>query len=149
MRRRAFLGALGTSPIWLAACAHHEEAPLAHLYGPDWVHGAYELYAGKYASIQTSSEEHTKNAYAMLAQKGIGALDALQTREVPFFIRVDQSEQGFDIARDVPERLKFTADMSDQDRQTAQAKWEKARETIQTDYEEIRRLHLVGEGTVT
>jgi hypothetical protein len=141
VRRRAFLGALGTSPIWLAACAHHEETPLAHLYGPDWVHGAYELYAGKYASIQTSSEEHTKNAYTMLAQKGIGALDALQTREVPFFIRVDQSEQGFDIARDVPERLKFTADMSDQDRQTAQAKWEKARETIQTDYEEIRRLN--------
>jgi hypothetical protein len=141
VRRRAFLGALGTSPLWLGACAHKEETPLAHLYGPDWVHGAYELYAGKYAAIQTSSEEHTKSAYAMLAQKGIGALDALQTREVPFFIRVDAGERGFDIARDVPERLKFTADMSDQDRQTAQAKWEKARETIQTDYEEIRRLN--------
>ena len=41
----------------------------------------------------------------------------------------------------MPERLTFTADMSDADRQTAQAKWEKAREFIQTDYEEIRRLN--------
>lgn len=140
MNRRAFLGALGTAPIWLGACAHKEETPLAHLYGPDWVHGAYELYAGKYASIQTRSEEATKSAYGMLAQKGITALDSLQTREVPFFIRVDQGEKGFAIVRDVPERLTFTADMTDADRQAAQARWEKARETIQTDYEQIRRL---------
>jgi hypothetical protein len=154
VRRRAFLGVLGTTPVWLGGlglgvggagaltgCAHKEETPLAHLYGPDWVHGAYELYAGKYASIQKASEERSKDAYAMLAQKGVTALGALQTREVPFFIRVNQSEQGFDIARDVPERLTFTADMSDADRQAAQARWEKARETIQTDYEEIRRLN--------
>ncbi len=140
MRRRAFLGALGTAPLWLGACAHTEETPLAHLYGNDWVHGAYELYAGKYASIQTSSEQATKSAYAMLAQKGVTALDALQTREVPFFIRVDQSEQGFSVQRDVPERLTFTSDMSQADRDAAQARWEKARETIQTDYEQIRRL---------
>jgi hypothetical protein len=140
VKRRAFLGALGTAPIWLGACAHKEETPLAHLYGNDWVHGAYELYAGKYASIQTKSEETTKSAYGMLAQKGITALDSLQTREVPFFIRVDEGEKGFVIARDVPERLTFTAGMSDADRQAAQAKWEKARETIQVDYEQIRRL---------
>jgi hypothetical protein len=140
VKRRAFLGALGTAPIWLGACAHKEETPLAHLYGSDWVHGAYELYASKYASIQTKSEETTKSAYGMLAQKGITALDSLQTREVPFFIRVDEGEKGFVIARDVPERLTFTAGMSDADRQAAQAKWEKARETIQVDYEQIRRL---------
>lgn len=140
MRRRTFLGALGTAPLWLGACAHKEETPLAHLYGNDWVHGAYELYAGKYASIQTSSEQATKSAYAMLAQKGVTALDALQTREVPFFIRVDQSEQGFSVQRDVPERLTFTSDMSQADRDAAQTRWEKARETIQTDYEQIRRL---------
>jgi hypothetical protein len=140
MRRRIFLGALGTAPVWLGACAHKEETPLAHLYGTDWVHGAYELYAGKYASIQTSSEQATKSAYAMLAQKGVTALDALQTREVPFFIRVDQSEQGFSVQRDVPERLTFTSDMSQSDRDSAQARWEKARESIQTDYEQIRRL---------
>jgi hypothetical protein len=140
LRRRDFLGALGATPLVLAGCAHREETPLAHLYGPDWVHGAYELYAGKYASIQSSSETATKGAYAMLAQKGIVALDALQTREVPFFIRVDSSEHGFAIVRDVPERLTFTADMSDADRQAAQTHWEKARETIQVDYEQIRRL---------
>lgn len=141
MKRRAFLAALGTSPLWLGACAHHEETPLAHLYGNDWVHGAYELYAGKYASIQTASEKATQDAYGMLAQKGVTALSALQSREVPFFIRVDASEQGFSIARDMPERLTFTADMSDADRQAAQAHWEKARETLHTDYEEIRRLN--------
>jgi hypothetical protein len=142
--RRTFVLALGTAPLWLpalpVACAHREETPLAHLYGQDWVHGAYEMYAGKYAAIQTSSEQASKNAYAMLAQKGVVALDALQTREVPFFIRVDDGERGFTIARDVPERLKFTADMSDADRTAAQARWEAAREHIQTDYEEIRRL---------
>lgn len=140
MKRRTFLGALGTAPIWLGACAHKEETPLAHLYGTDWVHGAYELYAGKYASIQTSSEQATKSAYAMLAQKGVTALDALQSREVPFFIRVDANEKGFSVQRDVPERLTFTSDMSQGDRDAAQARWEKARETIQTDYEQIRRL---------
>jgi hypothetical protein len=141
VNRRAFILTLGSAPLWLpAACVHHEETPLAHLYGQDWVHGAYEMYAGKYAAIQTSSEQASKNAYAMLAQKGVVALEALQTREVPFFIRVDDGERGFKIARDVPERLKFTADMNDADRTAAQAHWEAAREHIQTDYEEIRRL---------
>ena len=140
MRRRAFLGALGTSPLWLGACARREETPLAHLYGRDWVHGAYELYAGTYAKVQSSSEDKARTAYAMLAQKGVTGLDALQSREVPFFIRVQQDETGFAVARDVPERLTFTSDMSQADRDAAQARWEKARETIQTDYEQIRRL---------
>ncbi|MGH7294660.1 MAG: hypothetical protein ACRELB_07000 [Polyangiaceae bacterium] len=140
MRRRAFVLSLAAAPLWLPACAHREETPLAHLYGKDWVHGAYELYAGKYAAVQTASEKATHGAYSVIAQKGVVALAALQTREVPFFIRVDGGEQGFTVARDVPERLTFTAGMSDADRQTAQAKWEKAREFIQTDYEEIRRL---------
>jgi len=141
MRRRTFVLTLGTAPLWLPACAHEQDTPLAHLYGKEWVHGAYEMYAGKYAAIQTSSEEASKSAYAMLAQKGVTALDALQTREVPFYIRVDDGEQGFVISRDVPERLTFTADMTDADRAAAQARWEKAREHIQTDYEEIRRLN--------
>ncbi len=95
MNRRTFVLTFGSSPLWLpAACAHHEETPLAHLYGQDWVHGAYEMYAGKYAAIQSSSEDATKDAYAMLAQKGVVALGELQTREVPFFIRVEPGEQG-------------------------------------------------------
>jgi hypothetical protein len=147
VRRRTFVLSLGTAPLWLpalpalSACAHHEETPLAHLYGKDWVHGAYEMYAGKYASIQTSSETTSKSAYAVLAQKGVVALDALQTREVPFFMRVDDGEQGFAITRDLPDRLTFTAEMSDADREAAQARWEKAREHIHVDYEEIRRLN--------
>jgi hypothetical protein len=140
VNRRSFVLALGTAPLWLPACARKEETPLAHLYGQDWVHGAYELYAGKYASIQTSSERASQDAYAALAQKGVTALDALQTREVPFFIRVDDGEQGFAVARDVPERLTFTADMSSADRDASQARWERAREHIHQDYEEIRRL---------
>jgi hypothetical protein len=141
LRRRAFVLSLASAPLWLPACAAHEQTPLAHLYGQDWVHGAYELYAGKYASIQKSSEAASHGAYALLAQKGVTELDALQTREVPFFIRVDESEHGFTIARDVPERLKFTSDMSDGDRASAQAKWERAREHIQTDYEGIRKVN--------
>jgi hypothetical protein len=141
VRRRAFVLSLGTAPLWLPACVHKEETPLAHLYGKDWVHGAYELSASKYAAVQSSSEKASQNAYSVIAQKGVVALGALQTREVPFFIRVDQGEQGFAISRDVPERLTFTADMSDADRQTAQAKWEKARDHVHTDYEEIRRLN--------
>ena len=140
LQRRSFVLALGTAPLWLPACAHEQETPLAHLYGKEWVHGAYEMYAGQYAQVQTSSEQATENAYAMLAQRGIVALDQLQTREVPFSIRVDESEQGFAIQRDVPDRLTFTADMSDADRAAAQSRWERAREHIQTDYEDIRRL---------
>ena len=141
MRRRTFVLTLGTAPLWLPACAHQEETPLAHLYGKEWVHGAYELSASKYAAVQSSSEKASQGAYSVIAQKGVVALAALQTREVPFFIRVDQGEQGFAIARDVPERLTFTADMSAADRQATQARWEKARDHVQTDYEEIRRLN--------
>lgn len=149
MKRRDFVLSLGTAPLWLpialplasTGCAHKEETPLAHLYGQNWVHGAYEMYAGKYAAIQTSSEKASQGAYAQLAQKGIASLDALQTRECPFFIRVDETEHGFAIARDLPERLTFTAGMSEQDRAAAQARWEKGREHIQTDYEDIRHLN--------
>ena len=141
MRRRAFALTLGTAALWLPACAHQEETPLAHLYGKEWVHGAYELSATKYAAVLSSSEKATENAYSVIARKGVVALAALQTREVPFFIRVDPTEQGFAISRDVPSRLTYTADMSDGDRQTAQTKWEKARDHVHTDYEEIRRLN--------
>jgi hypothetical protein len=141
VRRRTFVLTLGSAPLWLPACAHQQETPLAHLYGKEWVHGAYELSATKYAAVQSSSETASQGAYSVIAQKGIVALAALQTREVPFFIRVDQGEQGFAIGRDTPQRLTFTAGMSDADRQEAQARWEKTRDHLQTDYEEIRRLN--------
>jgi hypothetical protein len=147
--RRALLGGFATfplvtlisSPAIIAACGSRPpETPLAHLYGREWVHGAYKLYSGRYADVQTSSEASSTEAYRVLAQKGIVALDALQSRDVPFFAKVDAEGKSFSIERKVPERLMFTADMSDADRKAAEAGWKKARDHVHTDYEEIRRL---------
>jgi hypothetical protein len=148
--RRALLGgfatfpliALVSSPALIAACgtSRPPETPLAHLYGREWMNGAYKLYAGKYTEVQASADTSTQNAYGALAQKGIVALDALQSRDVPFFAKVDESGSAFSIQRKVPERLMFTADMSDADRKLAEASWKKARDHIHTDYEEVRRL---------
>jgi hypothetical protein len=147
--RRALLGgfasfpliALVGSPSLIAACGGRPpETPLAHLYGSEWVHGAYKLYAGRYADVQASADERSREAYRVLAQKGIVALDALQSRDVPFYARVDERGGTFSIHRTVPERLTFTADMTDADRRAAEAGWRKARDHVHTDYEEIRRL---------
>ena len=139
--RRIFLFGVGTSLIWLPGCGRPPETPLAHLYGKEWVHKSYEMYGDKYVALQTGAEASTQNAYKVLAQKGVTALDALQSRDVPFYMKVDASAQGFAIERHVPERLMFRAGMTDAQRQTATAEWEKAREFIHTDYEEIRRLN--------
>lgn len=147
--RRALLGgfatfpliALVSSPPLIAACGSRPpETPLAHLYGREWVQGAYKLYSTKYADVQTSADASSQEAYGVLAQKGIVALDALQSRDVPFFAKVDDGGSAFSIQRKVPERLMFTADMTDADRKAAEAAWKKARDHIHTDYEEIRRL---------
>ena len=90
--RRRLLGGFATlplvtiisSPTLLAACGSRPpETPLAHLYGREWVHGAYKLYATKYSEVQTTAESSSTDAYRVLAQKGVVALDALQSREVP------------------------------------------------------------------
>lgn len=135
-RRRALL-VVASAP--LAACGK-PKTPLAHLYGQGWVHGAYEYYGKGYRDLQVDAKDKTFDAYQVIAQRGVTALDGLQAREVPFHIRVDTSEKGFLLERDVPDRLTFRADMTDADRKAAQAAWEKAREHIQTDYAEIRRL---------
>lgn len=133
--------ALVSSPPLIAACGSRPpETPLAHLYGQEWVHGAYKLYATKYAAVQTSADETSHDVYRVLAQKGVVALDALQSRDVPFYVRVDPRAQSFAIERKVPERLTFSADMSDGDRKSAEASWKKARDHIHLDYEEVRRL---------
>ncbi len=133
--------ALVSSPPLITACGGRPpETPLAHLHGQDWVHGAYALYAKRYADVQTSAETSSQDCYRVLAQKGVVALDNLQTREVPFFIRVDDTDRKFVLARKVPERLTFTAEMTEDDRKFAQHDWKKARDHIHTDYEEIRRL---------
>ncbi|HSO33295.1 MAG TPA: hypothetical protein VLT33_12265 [Labilithrix sp.] len=133
--------ALVSSPPLIAACGSRPpETPLAHLYGSEWVHGAYSLYSTKYAAVQTSADESSHDVYRVLAQKGIVALDALQSRDVPFYVRVDPSAQAFAIERKVPERLTFTADMTEADRKSAEVAWKKARDNIHLDYEEVRRL---------
>ena len=134
--------AIVSSPALIAACggSREPETPLAHLYGAEWVHGAYKLYADKYAGVQTSAEASSTEAYRVIAQKGVTALDALQAHEVPFFIGVESGDKQFTIERKVPERLMFTADMTDADRKAAEASWKKARDHIHHDYEEIRRL---------
>jgi hypothetical protein len=104
------------------------------------VHGAYKLYSTKYVAVQTSAEETSQEVYRVLAQKGITALDALQSRDVPFFVRVDPNAQAFAIERKVPERLTFTANMTESDRKNAEVGWKKARDNIHLDYEEVRRL---------
>jgi len=148
--RRALLGgfatfpliALVSSPPLIAACggSRPPETPLAHLYGREWGHGAYKIYADKYAGVQASADEGSQDAYRVLAQKGVVALDALQSREVPFFAKVDDGGSAFSIQRKVPERLMFTASMTDAERKAAEAAWKKARDHIHTDYEEVRRL---------
>jgi hypothetical protein len=135
------LVALVSSPPLIAACGNREpDTPLAHLYGKEWVHGAYKLYSTKYADVQTSADTTSHDAYRVLAQKGVTALDALQSRDVPFYVRVAADAHAFGIERKVPERLTFTSDMNDADRKAAEAAWKKARDHIHTDYEEIRRL---------
>ena len=65
--------------------------------------GAYKLYSTKYAAVQTSADETSHDVYRVLAQKGIVALDALQSRDVPFFVRVDPSRAARStIERKVP-----------------------------------------------
>lgn len=147
--RRALLGGfasyplvlLVSSPPLLAACGQRPpDTPLAHLYGKEWVHGAYSLYAKRYGEVQTAADTSSQDAYRVLAQKGVGALDALQAREVPFHVRVDPDAQRFAVQRNVPERLTFTADMNDAQRRAVEESWKRAREHIHTDYEEVRRL---------
>ncbi len=139
--RRPFLHALSAVPFALSGCQPRQpETPLAHLHGQQWVHGAYEHYARAYQDLQARSEQRTFDAYGVLAQNGVVALDKLQSREVPFHITADVEGQRFTFQRYVPERLTFSADMSEADRETATLAWKRAREHIHKDYDEIRRL---------
>jgi hypothetical protein len=139
--RRHFTLGLCALPLGsIYACGGRPETPLAHLYGPAWVTGAYEQYATTYHDLQNDCEQQSFVSYRLLAQRGVTALDGLQEREVPFHIHVSAGGDRFGIEREVPERLTFTAEMSDADRQGATAAWKRAQEHIHTDYEECRRL---------
>src|SRR5262245_47273518 len=121
----------------IASCAKQEpETPLAHLYGRDWVRGAYAYYAKTYLDLYEGAQKKSFVAYQHLAQKGITALDGLQEREVPFYVRVAPDAASFRIERDVPERLTFSSEMDADSREAATRGWKKAREHIHTDYAE-------------
>ncbi|MEM9695052.1 MAG: hypothetical protein AAGA56_21095 [Myxococcota bacterium] len=146
MRRRDWIR--GVAGLWVSAATTSlmsgcgkPETPLAHLSGRAWVEGAYEYYGATYADLQQNVEDQSSDAYRVLAQKGIDALGMLQKREVPFHARVDPAGAAFQIRRDVPERLTYTANMGEAERRRTKAAWEKARETIHTDYAEIQRLN--------
>lgn len=136
--RRTLLVGLGSLP--LIGCASQPKTPLAHLHGQEWVRGTYEQYAKSYAKVEDTTEKQSFDAYRVLARRGIVALDGLQSRDVPFFIKADGKSEKFVIVRNVPERLTYSADMTDADRVAAKLGFEKAREHLHTDYEEIRRL---------
>jgi hypothetical protein len=142
VRRRDLLKAL-IAPVALPVLGGcpGAQTPLSHLHGQEWVTGAYEMYGDAYLGVQSASEETSFDAYAMLAQKGVTALDTLQLREVPFHARVGGGGESFAIERDLPERLTFRADMDEEDRRRATEIWERGRAHIHTDYLEIRRLN--------
>jgi hypothetical protein len=143
-RRQFVCGAL-TLPIGIvsgAGCGQRKaETPLAHLYGKEWVHGAYAEYARGYLQIEQRAKKKSFDAYKVLAQKGVTALEGLQQREVPFFLKLSEDGKRYEIERDLPERLTFTAEMSAADREEATRTWNLARNHIHTDYDEIRRLN--------
>lgn len=140
MSRRAFaLGAL-LLPLPLACQQREPETPLAHLYGRDWVRGAYSHYARAYAGVEQQAQTQSFGAYRLLAHDGVAALSALQAREVPFYVRVSPDNDRFRIEREVPERLTFSAEMSAEEREAATRIWQAARDHIHRDYAEIRRL---------
>lgn len=150
MQRRGFLQlglsmAATVAPLTglslFSACGRREpETPLAHLYGKDWVHGAYRHYADVYIEVEDRARRQSTDSYKILSRRGVTSLTNLQAREVPFHIRVARDEQSFRVARDVPERLTFRAGMTQAERDAATAHWKLARDHIHQDYIEIRHL---------
>lgn len=150
MQRRDFLSlslsmATTLAPLGglslLSACGKREpETPLAHLYGKDWVHGAYRHYAQVYIEVEGRARRRSTDSYKILAQRGVTSLTNLQAREVPFHIRVAQDERSFRVERDVPERLTFHAGMSQAERDVTTKNWKLARDHIHQDYIEVRHL---------
>ena len=138
--RRELMATLGVALFAGPGCGRQPETPLPRLKGRAWVQGVYELHAQRYLDVQMGAETSSHGAYRVLAQKGVTALDGLQSREVPFHMRVDAASSRVQIERTVPERLTFTADMSVADRERATEAYHAARQHLHTDYYEIHRL---------
>lgn len=137
--RRSF--AVGGIAVVVGSCVQKKpDTPLAHLYGRGWVEGAYTHYAEAHQRVEGRAQTQGTEARQILAQRGVSALAALQVREVPFWVRVSPDAASFRVERDVPERLTFTANMSQAARDEATRVWSQARDHIQKDYEDVRRL---------
>ena len=132
LTRRELMQLIALASLGSAGCARPPRTPLAHLSGEQWVHGVYEMHARHYHDVQLGAETSSHGAYRILAQKGVSALDGLQAREAPFFIRV-RPENRFEVERAIPERLTFTAEMTAAERQSATEAWKLAREVAQGD----------------
>jgi hypothetical protein len=143
--RRAFVGASLLFPFgvsgWTGCGPRQPDTPLAHLYGKEWVQGAYAHYAQSYLALETGTRARSFDVYKVLAQKGVTALEGLQRREVPFLLRLSEDGRRYEIRREVPERLTFSANMTAEEREEATRVWKLAREHVHTDYAEIARLN--------
>ncbi len=140
LTRRDFLAAAAV--VGVSGCERRKpETPLAHLYGEQWVTGAYSHYAQAYADIEQHSERQSSDAYTLLGPARChGARRAPGPASAVLRAGGSPAATRFVIERDVPERLTFTADMSEEDREAATFSWRLARDNIQRDYDEIRRL---------
>ena len=102
-RRPLVLGLLSTGVVTGAAgcAAPPPKTPLAHLYGEEWVRGAYALYANEYRTLSDEAHRDSFAAYGTLARRGASALTALQSRGVPFDIRVQAGDGSFRVSRQI------------------------------------------------
>lgn len=124
----------------VCGCAHKQKTPFDHLYGEGWCQGVYQGYAEKYESVYRGAGQSARASYSYLVRDGVGALERLQSRGTPFYVAIEPGTGRFALRREVPERLTFTADMSEEDRRRATEEFERAREHLAEDYSDVQRL---------
>jgi len=135
------LVAFTAAVLFLASgCAHKPKTPFDHLYGEGWCQGVYQGYAEEYEGVFNGAGESARGSYSYLVRDGVSALERLQTRGTPFYVGIDPASSRFALKREVPERLMFTADMTDEDRRRATEQFEVARAHLAEDYTDVQRL---------
>jgi hypothetical protein len=144
---RAAWTVVGLAAVVLACgCGHKQKTPFDHLYGNAWCDGVYAGYAERYEDVYRGAGESARSSYSYLVQDGAVALTRLQSRGTPFFVGIDDASGRFSIRREVPERLTFTADMTEEDRRIATEQFEIARQHLAEDYTDVQRLELALNG---
>jgi hypothetical protein len=140
MGRTTLVATACLAALLAGGCAHKPKTPFEHLYGEAWCQGVYQGYSEQYDAVLTGAGINVKQSYSYLVREGVVALARLQSRGTPFFVGLDQASGAFQIRREVPERLTFTADMTDEDRRLATEQFELARAHIAEDYTDVQRL---------